>query len=105
MASRTRISWISVGIVAGTLVSVPIVPASGQITSLEPESQNPQADHVILSPDTFSKWRDYLSPAADETRWLEIAWRGSFWEGVQDAQVEGKPVLLWAMNGHPMGCT
>ena len=58
-----------------------------------------------LSPETFARWRDYVRPSDDERSWQEIPWRTSFWRGVLDAQRERKPVLLWAMNGHPLGCT
>ena len=54
---------------------------------------------------TFKRWVDHLQPSADEVRWREIPWRESFWQGIRDAHVLRKPVLLWTMNGHPMGCT
>ena len=46
-----------------------------------------------------------ICPEESETKWLAIPWRVSFWQGVQDSQIDGKPILLWAMNGHPLGCT
>lgn len=72
----------------------------------------PTADDLVLpptaaelSPETFDHWRQYLRPTEEEMRWTEIPWRASFWQGVIDAQEQRKPVLLWVMNGHPMGCT
>lgn len=58
-----------------------------------------------LTEDTFAEWRDYLVPPAAEEAWLEIGWRTTFWDGLREAQEKQKPVLLWAMNGHPLGCT
>ena len=54
---------------------------------------------------TLDAWHAFIRPSADERRWLDVAWRTSFWQGVLDSQREGKPILLWAMNGHPIGCT
>lgn len=44
-------------------------------------------------------------PTADEERWLSIPWRTDLWEARRDAQADGKPLFMWMMNGHPMGCT
>jgi hypothetical protein len=29
----------------------------------------------------------------------------SLWEARQKAAAAGKPILLWEMDGHPLGCT
>ncbi len=58
-----------------------------------------------LNRETFAQWRAYLSPGEQAESWRDIPWRASFWAGVMDAQKQRKPVLLWAMNGHPLGCT
>ena len=57
-----------------------------------------------FSADTVEAWYAYIAPDPEELKWLEIPWRDSFRSAVRDAQIEGKPILLWAMNGHPMGC-
>lgn len=49
--------------------------------------------------------RDHVLPDKDEEAWREIEWRPTFWDGVIDAQEEDKPIMLYAMNGHPFGCT
>ncbi len=54
---------------------------------------------------SFERLRDAILPRADEERWLAIGWRASFLDAVREAQAERKPLLLWAMNGHPLGCT
>lgn len=58
-----------------------------------------------LSQAEFERLRDFLRPAASELRWQEISWRTSFWSAVQEAQASEKPILAWAMNGHPLACT
>lgn len=54
---------------------------------------------------TYARWRDYLLPADKDLAYKAIPWRASFWEAVVEAQAKDKPILLWAMNGHPLGCT
>jgi hypothetical protein len=46
-----------------------------------------------------------VKPAAGEDRWARIPWRTSLWQARQEAARAGKPILLWEMDGHPLGCT
>lgn len=46
-----------------------------------------------------------IVPASEELAFREIPWRPTFWDGVVEAREQDRPVLLWAMNGHPLGCT
>ena len=46
-----------------------------------------------------------LRPTAEELTFREIGWRSAFFDAVVEAQSAKKPVLLWAMNGNPLGCT
>lgn len=54
---------------------------------------------------TFGAWRRHIRPSADELRWEAIPWQASFAAGLRAASEQGRPLLLWAMNGHPLGCT
>lgn len=54
---------------------------------------------------TLPEWIEWILPRAEDNEWQGIPWRTAFWESVEEAQAEGKPILLWAMNGHPMACT
>ena len=58
-----------------------------------------------LDEQTFDELRDFIRPAPGEVRWQEVPWRTTFWEAVREAHAADKPVLLWAMNGHPLACT
>jgi hypothetical protein len=58
-----------------------------------------------LTDASYARWRDYLLPAPKDLAYKSIPWRASFWEAVVEAQAADKPILLWAMNGHPLGCT
>ena len=42
-------------------------------------------------------------PASSEQVWQALDWQPTLWDGVIAAHGANKPVLLWAMNGHPLG--
>ncbi len=63
------------------------------------------AEAQTLRGRSLEEWRAAIEPGAAELRWLAIPWRASFWSALIEAQEQGKPLLLWAMNGHPLGCT
>jgi hypothetical protein len=46
-----------------------------------------------------------IKPQAAEEAWSQIPWMASLWEARQKAAAAGKPLLLWEMDGHPLGCT
>ena len=58
-----------------------------------------------LTPDTFEERRNYVRPAESERAWENVPWRAEFWGSVVEATERKKPILLWAMNGHPLACT
>ncbi len=55
--------------------------------------------------DTLDAWRAHIRPASDEAEYESIPWIPTFYEGVRASAAAGKPLLFWAMNGHPLGCT
>ena len=57
-----------------------------------------------LSWERFEQVRAHVLPSPEEERWLAIGWRSRLWDAVEEARESGKPILLWAMNGHPLGC-
>jgi hypothetical protein len=62
------------------------------------------ADELRPTPDQFEKLRVIIKPQAGEDKWAEIPWMASLWEGRQRAATLGKPILLWEMDGNPLGC-
>ena len=46
-----------------------------------------------------------ICPSPGELRWQKIGWESSLWAGVVEAHAQKKPILLWTMNGHPLGLT
>jgi hypothetical protein len=55
--------------------------------------------------DAFARQLAAIVPAADELEWRSIPWRAELHSALVEASEAGKPVLLWAMNGHPLGQT
>ncbi|MEM6671832.1 MAG: hypothetical protein AAF726_03255 [Planctomycetota bacterium] len=53
----------------------------------------------------LAAWREHLRPNEVDLRYARIDWAPTFLEGVRRADADGKPLLLWLMNGHPLGCT
>ena len=53
----------------------------------------------------FDKLRAAIKPAKDEDKWAAIPWQTSLWQARKLAAEKGKPILLWEMDGHPLGCT
>ncbi len=60
---------------------------------------------LLLVANNYANVRGQVVPNKSELAWTKIPWRSSFHEGIAEAQRQGKPVLLWVMNGHPLGCT
>ena len=45
-----------------------------------------------------------VRPAPGEDVFATIPWQTSVHEARQLAAAQGKPILLWEMDGHPLGC-
>lgn len=79
---------------------------SALLLALVPTATSARADEPTkLTDATFEALRVAILPSKDEERWREIPWRTTTWEAVVEAAAAEKPVLLWAMNGHPLACT
>lgn len=57
-----------------------------------------------LDSDSFKRLHSQLQPDASGT-WRQIPWQISVLEGQRLAARENKPLFIWAMDGHPLGCT
>ena len=62
------------------------------------------ASPADLSEAEFKQLHDELRPAAEEP-WLMIPWKIALLNAQQVAAEEKKPLFIWAMDGHPLGCT
>jgi hypothetical protein len=80
------------GIVSSCILAVVAAGAVGQTSQ-------------PLNDQTFAALRDRIRPKGDELCFETVPWLPTFWEGVMEGQKQDKPILLWAMNGHPLACT
>jgi hypothetical protein len=60
---------------------------------------------VVPNGGNYQHWLKFIQPDAREQAYKEIDWRNKFWPAVEEARKLGRPILLWTMNGHPLGCT
>lgn len=51
-----------------------------------------------------AKLHALIKPGAGEEKWTQIPWMTNLWEARKTAAAQGKPILLWEMDGHPLGC-
>jgi hypothetical protein len=65
----------------------------------------PVAADIDLSDENYAVWRDHILPDPNELAWEQIPWLTTFKDGILAADAARKPLLLWTMNGHPLGCT
>lgn len=59
----------------------------------------------VLDASTFGAHWQHVVPTDEEMQWRAIPWLGTLAEAVVQAHAQDKPILLWAMNGHPLACT
>jgi hypothetical protein len=57
-----------------------------------------------VGPNNFATLLDAIRPKPGSSAWLKIPWQTSLAEARKKAAAEGKPVLLWEMDGNPLGC-
>jgi hypothetical protein len=51
-----------------------------------------------------AKLRKVIRPLDGEDPFATIPWETSLWDARTKAAAAGKPILLWEMDGHPLGC-
>jgi len=57
-----------------------------------------------LTLESYATLKAAIAPSPAECVWREIGWLPTFGEAVAEARRAGKPIFLWAMNGHPLAC-
>jgi hypothetical protein len=67
--------------------------------------QVPPFTRPALEGSRFRALHAALTPRGPGERWTEIPWQSDLLAARQKAAREGKPLLMWVMDGHPLGCT
>jgi hypothetical protein len=88
------------GLLAAVAGLLPASPLAGQAPGGPPARAR-----VELNDRNYAEWRKHILPDTGELAWQQIPWATTFKDGIVAADAAGKPLLLWTMNGHPLGCT
>lgn len=84
------------------LIPLPLVAVAATFYFAWPRSTTPVAEQ--FSDRQFDELRAVIRPCDNEDAFDRIAWLTSIHEARIAAAREGKPILLWEMDGHPLGC-
>jgi hypothetical protein len=57
-----------------------------------------------IATEQFGKLHALIKPGPNDEKWNEIPWLSDLWEARKKAAADGKPILLWEMDGNPLGC-
>lgn len=115
MGAPTRQGWSSVldmsnpalGSTLARRVALALVASFAAVALAEPSPacQGPLGERQRRDTTRLASVIEQVVPGPDELLWRAIPWRATLRAGLQDGTAERKPVLLWAMNGHPLGTT
>ena len=64
-----------------------------------------QDEPPVVDDKNLKGWLEFILPTADESRWEKLGWRPELATAIQEARALQRPILLWAMNGHPCALT
>jgi hypothetical protein len=87
-------------LVPAGLLAVVAVSALGYATRL---NGKPVAGPSLTEAE-FATLMKTVPPVPGEDPFATIPWQTSLWAARMKAAKEGKPILLWEMDGHPLGC-
>ena len=59
----------------------------------------------VLDEKSTRGWADFIRATPEELRWEKLGWRPELGAAAAEAKALSRPILLWAMNGHPCGLT
>jgi len=79
------------------------IKCAAVLLTLFPILSSTTARAAELSDTEFKRLHAELQPG--DSPWLTIPWKISVLNAQQSAAKEDKPIFIWAMDGHPLGCT
>ena len=83
---------------AGVLIIAPVRGASLTWNGMSV----PSLEEAAIGTAEFQKLHGAVAPAAE--RWTEIPWETDLASARKRAASERKPLFMWIMDGHPLGC-
>jgi hypothetical protein len=69
----------------------------------EPGKKSAKETATILAADQFDKLHELIKP--EPGGFDDVPWLTDLWEARKKAAAEGKPLLVWVGDGHPLGWT
>jgi hypothetical protein len=97
-----RVFWImGLAVLALPLAAAAQVPKENRLGGVPV----PGSEVRALAAARFSQLHAAVAPRGAGERWTEIPWETDLWAARQRAARERKPLLMWIMDGHPLGCT
>ncbi len=66
-------------------------------------AQERDAVAAKISPEQFDKLREIIRPRPGG--FDDVPWMTDLWQARKRAAAEGKPILIWVGDGHPLGWT
>ncbi len=91
--ARDGAAWVAVFSTTAVWLAAVILSCSDALAA-EPLSQD---DYAVVTA--------ICKPGDGEAAWASIPWEIDLWQARRRAAKEGKPIVLWEMDGHPLGCT
>ena len=73
--------------------------------TLKPGEDAPHFPAPEITDANLDQWVAFIRPTEDELGWRKVRWHSSLSEAAEEANRLQRPILLWAMNGHPCGET
>ena len=64
-----------------------------------------QDEPPVLDDKNLKQWMEFVLPSAEDAAWERLGWRVELASAAAEAKALQRPILLWAMNGHPCGLT
>jgi hypothetical protein len=95
----------ALGLTAAALAAGADRPAAGPSPCQLAGLPVPTFGEPRLSAGRFQALHAAMTPRGESERWTEIPWQSDLQAARQKAAREEKPLLIWVMDGHPLGCT
>lgn len=81
-----------------------MLAALGCVASLDFARGQQSGKSQALTLEKFREIHAELRPD-EQAPWRTIPWKIGLLDAQNVAAQEGKPIFIWAMDGHPLGCT
>ena len=82
------------------MIRILLIPILMLLATAGAQTNHPQP----LSEADYQQTLEQVRPGVFEDAYALIPWQTDLWTARELAAKQGKPILLWEMDGHPLGC-